>query len=1117
MGALNYETLTRGPVENFLEGISPCFPKFLSEFLGGTELGLADTIVGLIQNSRTIRNLFKTRFSYRTQSLIIKSEKITIGKTAEFCKSYVFRFGNDLICSSTRADQLRRISWNQSIIGMTIPHPLDYMELVSIIPNGVNYVTCGRSTDFRSVNIRGPMKPYLGSRTSETTSVINPWDKEIKNPLSKKAWDLTRCIDWFVKRDSNLFISIINNLNWITKGDNITLSGTVILRTGNPVHRFGTDRVSSGGFIGHSPNPASYFYISAETLGDIRKENYDFMYQSTMLVIQAWSAGNIYMKVKNFYGIWSCPACLRRVEDGLFLESKGIYNPNFYHKEFGVGRSIHYDIKEVFNNFSDRVPIITENTKLPDMDNIIGFNIGLTLSLRLINKITGELEASLFPVNILKSLKGQGFLTGFVDGIRCGAIGSLFKRFQKHRTMDIRFVMYGSINNCFNSILLNEQASSIFDLSNLRRSLINISKYIPPSFPTTREDMNILIGKGLRNLNSKRRLIETWRYIRNNNIILFSDTINDLSILSLDICLLSMDKIEDEGKQESLKKTLWSNKDYYISVLNDDKILRFPRRIPKNIFRTPEELRHFYKSRSLPSFKEVGYQWGKEYVFDADVINIFVKKSHQTSSGNSKQAKLTPELSMIEKCLERKNYMMRGLRMARLPTGSHYKIRSVVNQLSDLNPDFIISMGDGSGGCGSALLRIFKNSLILHNSLTEVDSLGGGTLPQIPSGYLVLNSIDIDRCINHQDYWKHPSDMRNHETWEYFFSSIPYHTRDLLIFNDAEGLRREDLEMINRHMRGFFTRFIHDKRTAKVTLIQKIYYHTLLEGYLPDLLLDQSSTIKLIRSHAASLNTDECYLYVVWDNCKLSRPMDLSLTDVSMTDIMELHHKVFSDEWKIHFLNNIDIEKLLAGLPCEIINDFLGDFSDLCLDSKIPPMEIMKYRSETIKFNPEEFFFSINRFLLREGKKVISDYKTRLNPTHSEVLKFLSIYLGAIMAKGVRDTGSETIRKVEDIFQHGLEIRWNIIRVKDDLFKISFKKKSASHKCHIPGWSFSELSPRWMRAMLMVLKSEHICILITLFEKLSLHIGKSQIESCARLEMTEGEDLVEEWGYMGEL
>lgn len=50
-------------VRHILFSIKPFFPRFLTEFRAATFLGMTDTIAGLFQKSRTIRNHFKSKMS----------------------------------------------------------------------------------------------------------------------------------------------------------------------------------------------------------------------------------------------------------------------------------------------------------------------------------------------------------------------------------------------------------------------------------------------------------------------------------------------------------------------------------------------------------------------------------------------------------------------------------------------------------------------------------------------------------------------------------------------------------------------------------------------------------------------------------------------------------------------------------------------------------------------------------------------------------------------------------------------------------------------------------------------------------------------------------------------
>lgn len=46
----------------FLEGIESCFPRFISGSLESSVIGISNGVIGLIRNSRTMRNLFKNIF-----------------------------------------------------------------------------------------------------------------------------------------------------------------------------------------------------------------------------------------------------------------------------------------------------------------------------------------------------------------------------------------------------------------------------------------------------------------------------------------------------------------------------------------------------------------------------------------------------------------------------------------------------------------------------------------------------------------------------------------------------------------------------------------------------------------------------------------------------------------------------------------------------------------------------------------------------------------------------------------------------------------------------------------------------------------------------------------------
>ena len=90
------------------------------------------------------------------------------------------------------------------------------------------------------------IKVYLGSKTMESTSLLQPWEKEVKIPLLLKASKLRNGIHSFVALESKLANSIISILEGLTRDDwSDSLQG--FKRTGSSLHRFASSRQSTGG------------------------------------------------------------------------------------------------------------------------------------------------------------------------------------------------------------------------------------------------------------------------------------------------------------------------------------------------------------------------------------------------------------------------------------------------------------------------------------------------------------------------------------------------------------------------------------------------------------------------------------------------------------------------------------------------------------------------------------------------------------------------------------------------------------------------------------------------------------------------------------------------------
>nr|QMP82361.1 RNA-dependent RNA polymerase [Hymenopteran almendra-related virus OKIAV1] len=993
-GALEYSELSRKPMEIFLESINPCFPRFLSEFVAGTELGLADGTVGLIQNSRTMRNLFRKNFALHSSNVILRHEAKVVTRLQDIEDYRSERHLKTLICASKRADELRRSSWRRELIGSTVPHPFDYLEY-SNSPSD-DCVSVGLVSGLRELDSRGPLKPYLGSKTSETTSVINRWDKVIEDPLSIKAFKLLRSIDWFVDRNTKLSSSILNNIFKLT-GEKITPSSTIIKRTGTPIHRFSTSRVSNGGFIAHSPNLVTWMYVTSETLTEIKKENYDFMYQASMLLAQSWTTSRIisnYVQPVYSYN-WSCRDCLRKVEDGLRLNSNVEYNPMYYHKVYGVSGCVSVSVKEVYDNLSRLIKSRCIQWDGQQLGYQSGINIGLIFSGSVLSAISEDQEASMFPLGIRDKIYPREFFNGLIDGMRIGSYASLFKRYRKGGEIDPRIIIYGTVNFMIQRLAQNESAMSFFDGECFKNEIIKLSKIIPRSFPTTIEEMSVLLEKALRKVIIGRKLEESWNSIKKNGIILFHESCFDSNIVLIQSFIMTASILTEQGQKSRFNSLIWKMKGPFLESLSQEPI--YDVSISPLISKVEEELRSAFKDLTRAHEPDGELLWEEECKFPCQVIDLY---------SNPIPGNIILEYNRV------KNPIMRLLRFNDVPTSSHYKVRSMVNNLN-IVPNKIVMLGDGSGGCGAGLLRYYKGlgeePKIIHNSLLEKFDLSGGTRPPIPSAYLSLNEEDRNRCMNLRDYWKFPSDLKDRNTWDYINNFIEKNDT-VLIINESEPRTASERESIistfNKHYKREKTHVIWKCYVDDVSIIN--YKNLINEGS------------KIIRSDCCSYGTGEFYIYSRLQSNVLNKKRNY-ISDKTTFDLISLINKENTIERKIMMIKSFSLEITSSGIPKELVIDRDVQFEYELLKSGIKSDKIIDLRHTR---DYKSIITNLKRSLLNDNKLENEEMKNKLIPSSGNLKNYFSWILGMLLNSAISNPEPGIIKKIDQISLTGMEIRF---------------------------------------------------------------------------------------------
>ncbi|QVU40010.1 RNA-dependent RNA polymerase [Mejal virus] len=836
-------------LRSFLWGIDPLFPRFLSEFKSGTFMGVASSIVSLFQNSRTIRNIFKEYMSREIDTLIVHGEQTSL----EHLSKYNGRTENKIwTCSATQADWLRRCSWRRPVLGTTIPHPIEMHGTGTI--RSPSSTCCQQTTlDYISVHCpkgldqvldsRGELAAYLGSKTSESTSILQPWEKESKTPLIKRATRLRDAIHWFVDERSNLASSITGNIKSLT-GESWIDSTPGFKRTGSALHRFSTSRMSHGGFTAQSPACLTRMLSTTDTMRDYSSENYDFMFQASLIYSQATTSVLLY-GTKNSNTVHfhtKCLLCIRRIEEP-WLESPCAYEikdvsnvlQGWRNGQGSWGVSVR-QLQPIQGNWSK----VSSHEKSYHVGRALGFLYG-----DLVGQSSERADdSSIFPLSIQSKLRGRGFLRGILDGLVRASACQVIHRRSISQLVKPANAIYGGLiflidriggSNCFINLCREGP---------IREELRSIPHKIPTSYPTSLSDMGIDIRNYLK---YQCRTVELGKYKSDvESLWLFSDLMSisfagPYALSSKVIKYLYKPNLSARDrtslrKLSHLSRQLRSKESW--SKLEEDFL-------SSQLTVCNEEVRHACKF-SIPSAPAAAtpFVWGEEEVGRVTTYTIHYLPYEVRKT-------LTP-------CPRKQNPTISGLRLGQLPTGAHYKVRSILKNLQIGYRDFLCG-GDGSGGMTAACLRHNIRSRGIFNSILEFSgSSMRGSSPDPPSA-LETVSNGLKRCVNAKNCWEFPSDLSLSITWDYFVSMTRNFSLNIdLILLDMEVRDVEISSSIEKQIRTYIYKLLSPSGTLIYKTYGSIiaqYDHNALTSLGP--LFEQ---VDLVQTEYSSSSTSEVYL-----------------------------------------------------------------------------------------------------------------------------------------------------------------------------------------------------------------------------------------------------------------
>lgn len=1027
--AISYHRDEGTDMDDYLSSIDDCFPRFLSEFKQATYSGIAQGIIGLFENSKTIRNLLRKKMCTDIDKRIMEAE--AYGLTL-LVKMSIKSRGYMWNCSATHADSLRTESWNRPIVGTTVPHPAEMLS--SISQGGIDCADC-KQLNHKAAHIvviipkgldnpddiRGPYPPYFGSSTNESTSLIQTWEKETDISFIRRASELRRAFYWFIDPNSLLGQAIIANIVALTGED----PGKIyegFKRTGSPLHRFGCSRVSAGGYLANSPTYGSRMIISTDKMARLGSQNYDFMFQSSMIYAQITS-GEVHRESSDscvYHFHIKCLECLRTIKE------PNLDTPQV--KKFQEKSHILSKWKPVnVNWFKTRpqypLPVGPWDSLSPALKSqeVGKIQALMFCELRFTTGRDSKVLHDLFPNGMRDYIQGNPYIAGLKEGlVRAACLSAMTQKdfYMVNRKETAVKNMYKTLVHALTN---HPDFTTFCTVGSIAKAFLSKKHRIPPSYPANSGDIGAIARSVLMEFPSSvinsPAPVKEWVFV----------DFKPVALTGIIITAHRMFKILINGSIKTVTRDQTREiVEWYKEMLKGDvseEMLQSQDRNGDQIYQCKSEIRHaikefieppeFYDATELATFRNK--QCGRINIYPIDYSSI-------------KEPDITLEIPQIQ------NPLISGIRIPQLATGSYLKLDSILINKKPAIRDFAC-LGDGSGGCSAAILRGYPTSRCLFNSLIDMTGVNlNGTLPQPPSAIMHMLPHVRDRCMNYLNAWDFSTDLSVQQTWaDLVKQRDTYNLSINFIFMDMEVKNEEMSNRIEEHL----VRYCRILGSNDVVVLYKTYAARLLNNRsILYHLGQQFDKIEIIQSEWSSSQTSEVYVYASGIN-KYQTIKEVVMTQLQ-DDILKLAvFKSYEAEFirassvmkydictgvPKHLMPNIKIE--LGGMWHGITgnDNYLENLSDLFFDN--------------FAFDPVSsvlgslIYISTKVLHITRWKKVKGDV-----PSDPDLTKFLSYYVGCwlYIALITRDPalGAKVQKLIDNPIWLGIEFYGSTITVLD--------------------------------------------------------------------------------------
>ncbi|AJR28559.1 polymerase [Connecticut virus] len=823
-----YNDAHKATFVHWLFTITPTFPRFLSEFYTATYFRLTEGIISTFQNSRTIRSVFSSSFSDKVEKVIRKSERSSIRllispKLGSSCPKM-------WDCSADHADTLRALSWGRKVEGSTVPHPGEMLKERGCDGcEGPHVVAKKTGMESYGKWVRGPLMPYLGSKTSENTSVLQPWEKNIEIPLLRQACQLRRTIDWLMEPDDKLASSIYNNIRSMT-GLDLKDETYQALRTGCGRHRLRSARVSNEGTPSCGYPPLMYVAVTTDSLGDLNKENHDFMYQSVICwagVVATLKDNTLLSRDTTHFHIQD-RQCLRVIAEEKLTAPTEYRFPDV---SDSVRRMLSVElVVKTSSRHTDPLPVIWK--EIPDNDKSwhLGRAQGFLWALSVFDGSTEELKDVLFPVSITSRVCVWEYMHGLHRGLMLGSVfPPLFARYGSLDTKAaLRF--QGAYWNATNEALERSKLPELLWNKRFAQFSAHYGASVIKSYPARRDELVSTLRQWLISQIQEDFRDETVGAPR--AVVVFAEMDSDY--------VINMFRVAEKTLGVFLKTRLGTKDLHDISYARVLVQLLMAQKHEKITDSDNRRLQREIRGNNLPSISLVGSEARRAA---ADIEITVNGPEHTPVALPLRECGISTDVVPVEYVPRDKDWagysfastlivdrvrnpIGAGARLVQLSTGAHYKFRDLLCHVT-LSGDGVFC-GDGSGGMGACYLRMFPHRRVIFNSLLTLEGESmKGMAPPGPGAYSASGPDVTARCVNYETCYQEPSDLRDLSTWESIIAtSKRSKLRVGVICCDADAWDPESVRHIET---GFLYGCERLLRQGRGTAIFKTFWYHILD------------------------------------------------------------------------------------------------------------------------------------------------------------------------------------------------------------------------------------------------------------------------------------------------